>query len=401
MDIFLLCQYIVAGILSLILLNFLVNNFVFKDVTKFKLDRDLFDKSPLVSILIPARNEERNIKRCLVSLTKQDYENIEILVLDDNSSDNTSAIVRELAEKDERIKLYHGRELKEGWMGKPYACHQLAEHANGDYLIFTDADTLHFPDSVSSALACLLKNKLDALSVLSKQIMVTIHERMVVPFGHYMILCFMPLYLIKNTKSPLFCTAVGQFMFFKKEVYKKIGGYESVKNQVIDDVEMSKQVKKHGYKFMIFDGRDNLYSRNYRNAKEVIRGHSKTLFAAFDYNVIVISVGIILISIIFLSPFFLILPAIFFKWPMIIVELIVLQIAIILLTRIILSIRFKSKAVVDVLLYPLSVIYLLLIAVDSIFNTITGVGVNWKGRVYDVRPEKGLTLVDDIYKSKP
>jgi len=399
MNIFLLCQYVLAGILSLILLNFLVNNFVFKDVSKFKLTMDMLDRPPLVSVLVPARNEERNIKRCLLSLTKQDYANIEILVLDDNSSDNTAEIVRELSKRDGRIKLYHGKELKNGWMGKSYACHQLAGYAGGDYLIFTDADTLHFPDSVSSALACLEKNKLDALSVLSKQIMVTIHERMIVPFGHYMIMCFMPLYLIKNTKSPLFCTAIGQFMLFKKEVYKKIGGYESVKSEVIDDVEISKQVKRNGYKFMIFDGRNNLYSRNYRNAREVIRGHSKTLFAAFDYNIIVMSIGIILISIIFLAPFFLILPAIFFGWPMIVKELIVLQIAILLITKIILSMRFKSRAV-DILLYPFSIIYLLLIAVNSIFNTVTGVGVNWKGRVYDVRPEKGLTIVDDIYKSE-
>ncbi len=381
------------------LLNFLVNNFLFKDTSRFKLPQDILDKNPLVSILIPARNEEENIKRCLLSLAKQDYRNIEILVLDDSSTDNTAGIVRGLSKKDRRIRLYHGKKLKKGWMGKPYACHQLAGYARGDYLIFTDADTLHFPGSVSSSVASLLRNKLGALSIFSKEIMVTIHERMMVPFGVYMILCFMPLYLVKRAKSALFCTAIGQFMLFKRDVYEKIGGHESVKSEVLEDIKISKRVKRSGYRFMIFDGRNNLYCRSYRNFREVIRGYSKVLFAAFDYKLHIISIIIVLVSAVLLFPFLWLIPAILFKWPMIMIELMVLQIAIILITRIVLSIRFKSRAV-DILLHPFTIVYLVLIAVNSIFNTIAGVGVNWKGRVYDVRREDDLTLVDDSYKLK-
>lgn len=399
MDIFLLYQYAITGILLFMLLNFLVNNFLFKDTSRFKLPQDILDKNPLVSILIPARNEEENIKRCLLSLAKQDYRNIEILVLDDSSTDNTAGIVRGLSKKDRRIRLYHGKKLKKGWMGKPYACHQLAGYARGDYLIFTDADTLHFPGSVSSSVASLLRNKLGALSIFSKEIMVTIHERMMVPFGVYMILCFMPLYLVKRAKSALFCTAIGQFMLFKRDVYEKIGGHESVKSEVLEDIKISKRVKRSGYRFMIFDGRNNLYCRSYRNFREVIRGYSKVLFAAFDYKLHIISIIIVLVSAVLLFPFLWLIPAILFKWPMIMIELMVLQIAIILITRIVLSIRFKSRAV-DILLHPFTIVYLVLIAVNSIFNTIAGVGVNWKGRVYDVRREDDLTLVDDSYKLK-
>jgi chlorobactene glucosyltransferase len=398
MDLFLLYQYVITAVLVFVLLNFLVNNIFFKDISRFKLPRNVLEKNPLISILIPARNEENNIRRCITSLMKQDYRNIEILVLDDNSTDNTAQIVEELSEKDSRVILFHGKPLKKGWMGKTYACHQLAEYSRGEYLIFTDADTLHFPNSVSSAVACLLKNKLDALSVLSKQIMVTIHERMVVPFGQYMILCFMPVYLINRTRSALFCTAIGQFMLFKKGVYKKIGGHESVKGEVLDDIRISKKVKRYGYKFMIFDGRNNLYSRNYRNFKEVARGHSKTLFAVFDYKIFIISIGIMLISALFLAPFFMLLPAIFFRWPMVITELITLQITIILITKIILSIRFRCKAV-DILLHPVAMIYLILIALKSIYDTSRGIRVNWKGRIYGSE-ENNLVLVNDNYKSK-
>lgn len=399
MDIFLLYQYAITGVLLFILLNFLVNNILFKDTSRFKLPQHILDKNPLISILIPARNEEENIKRCLISLTKQDYTNIEILVLDDNSTDNTSKIVKELLEKDKRIRLYHGRPLEKGWMGKPYACHQLSKYAKGDYLVFTDADTLHFPNSISSTLACLLKYRLDALSVFARQIMVTIHERMMVPFGNYMILCFLPLYLIRKAKSALFCTAIGQFMLFKKEVYIDIGGHNTVKREVLEDIKLSKQVKKCGYKFMIFDGRSNLYCRMYRNFREVIKGYSKVLFAAFDYKLHIISITIIMVAAVFLFPFLMLPPAIIFNWPMIIKELIILQIIIILITRIILSIRFECKAV-DIILHPLAIVYLILIAINSIFSTITGVGVNWKGRIYDVRKSNELTIVDDNYDYK-
>ncbi|MEA2015844.1 MAG: glycosyltransferase [Actinomycetota bacterium] len=399
MDIFLLYQYAITGILLFMLFNFLVNNFVFKDTSRYKLPQDILDKNPLVSVLIPARNEEANIKRCLLSLTKQDYTNIEILVLDDSSTDSTAEIVKGLSKKDKRIRLYHGKKLKKGWMGKPYACHQLAGYASGDYLIFTDADTLHFPGSVSGAVASLLRNKLGGLSVFSKEIMVTIHERMMVPFGVYMILCFMPLFLVKKAKSALFCTAIGQFMLFKRDVYEKIGGHESVKSEVLEDIKISKRVKRAGYKFMIFDGRNNLYCRSYRSFREVIRGYSKVLFAAFDYRLPIISVIIVLASAVLLFPFLWLVPAIIFKWPMIVIELMVLQAAIILATRIVFSIRFRSRAI-DILLHPFSVIYLVLIAINSVFNTIAGTGVNWKGRVYDISHEDSLTLIDDSYKQK-
>jgi chlorobactene glucosyltransferase len=350
-----------------------------------------------MSILIPARNEEENIKRCIISLTKQDYKNIEILVLDDNSTDDTVRIVLELSQKDPRIKLYSGGPLKKGWLGKSYACWQLSKHARGDYLIFTDADTLHFPNSISGAVACLLRYNLDALSVFPKEIMVTFHERMMVPFGHYIILSLMPLYLIRKIKTALFCTAIGQFMLFKKEVYKKIGGHKSIKGKMLEDIKISKRVKSFGYKFMIFDGRSNVYCRMYRNFREIVEGYSKVLFAVFDYKIYMISIAIILVAAIFLFPFIMLPVGILFDWPLVLIELIILQIIIILITKIILSLRFKCKAV-DIILHPISIVYLILIAINSVLNTKIGMGVYWKGRIYDVSKEDELRLVSDNYK---
>ncbi len=401
MDFFLLYQYIVAGILLLIMINFIINSFLFKNTIKYKLPESFLKERPLISILIPARNEEDNIKRCINSLLKQDYENFEILVLDDGSIDATADIVNELIKKDSRIRLYYGKPLARGWLGKSYACQQLAGYAKGEYLLFVDADTLHFPTSVSSSVACLLRYKIDALSVFAKQIMVTIPERMVIPYSNFMIMGFMPLALIRRSRKALFCTAIGQFMLFKKDVYKAIGGHESVKGEILEDVIISKQVKRCGYKFMIFDGRSNLYCRMYHNFSEVVRGYAKVLFASFDYSITMLSIAIVMIAAIYLMPFVMLPLSIIFDWQQIYVNIIFLQIIFILITRIMLTIRYRMK-VIDIVLFPLSIIYLLSMAVNSIIQYRFNIGVCWKGRTYNVVEnednEEELKLINDNYK---
>ncbi len=401
MDFFLLYQYIVAAILLLIMINFIINCFLFKDTIKHKLPESFLKERPLISILIPARNEENNIKRCINSLLKQDYNNLEILVLDDGSIDRTAEIVNKLIKKDPRIRLYYGKPLARGWLGKSYACQQLAGYAKGQYLLFVDADTLHFPTSISSAVACLLKYKVDALSVFAKQIMVTFPERMVIPFGNFMIMGFMPLALIRRSRKALFCTAIGQFMLFKKDIYKAIGGHESVKGEILEDVIISKQVKRCGYKFMIFDGRSNLYCRMYHNFSEVVSGYSKVLFSSFDYSVMMMSTAIVVIAAIYLMPFVMLPLSIIFDWQQAYINMIFLQMIFILVTRIILSVRYRMKAV-DILLYPLSVIYLLSMAVNSALQYKFNIGVCWKGRTYNIVEnednEEELKLIKDNYK---
>jgi chlorobactene glucosyltransferase len=371
MSLFLLHQYIILAILIAILINFIANNIIFKNTKNYKLPKNIIDSPPLVSVLIPARNEEKNIYRCLRSLAKQDYPNLEILVLDDKSKDATASVVEKFASKDRKVKLIAGKPLKAGWLGKSYACHQLSKNAKGDYLVFVDADTLHFPDSISSAIASLICNGLDAISV--------------VPLG-----------LIKKTRYPLFCTAIGQFMLFKRNVYEEIGGHESVKGEILDDIHISKQVKRCGYKFMIFDGRSNVYCRMYRSLKEVVRGFSKVISAAFNYNFWIQSICILLVSIIFLFPFILLPMGIFiFDWARILIFLNIMQIAVILIIRIVLSIRFKNRILDMLLFHPFAIVYITLISMNSYLQAKFGEGVYWKDRVYDVSEEDELNLIKD------
>ncbi len=398
MEFLLLYHYCVVAILVIIFINYLINNHVFKNTSLFVLPREIRENPPFISILIPARNEDKNIRRCLRSILRQDYPNFEVIVLDDNSSDNTSAVVQEYVRKNKKVRLVKGSELPNGWLGKSYACQQLSQEAKGEFLIFTDADTLHFKNSISCALGALLVNKLDALSVFARQVTVTIHERMMVPFGNYFLLAFMPLMLIGRTKNPLFCTAIGQFMMFKHDVYKEIGGHESVKKEILEDIHISKQVKKHGFKFMVFDGRNNFYCRMYKNLGEVIRGYSKVLAAVFNYNVVFQSAITILVFAFFLAPFILFPLSLFiFDWSQLIINLLIIQICLVSAIKVIQTIRFKDRFV-DIFLFPLSIIYLLLISIHSMIKSKTLSGVLWKGRIYDVRDDEKLKLVKDLLK---
>jgi chlorobactene glucosyltransferase len=395
MDLFTLYQYIITAILTLFLINFIINIILFKDITKYKLPENLIKSPPLVSVLIPARNEELNIKRCINSLLKQDYPNIEILVLDDNSTDSTSQIVKKLEKRDKRVKLFEGKPLKEGWLGKSYACWQLSKYAKGEYLVFTDSDTLHFENSISSLIGSLTINRLDGLSAVPRQIMVTLHERMVYIWVHFGILTLLPLILVKKSKNPLFSTANGQCILFKNDVYKKIGGHKSIRTEILEDIHISKQAKRLGYKFMVFDGSKNIHCKMYRNFSQLISGFSKFMFAAFDYQIFTITAVVLLISALFLFPFILLpLGILFFSWSARTMGLIIIQILIVLIMRVIMAIKIKSRAT-DAFLHPISMIYIILICTNSVLQAKFREGILWKSRKYDVSKKDCLDLVED------
>ncbi|MCL5072085.1 MAG: glycosyltransferase [Actinobacteria bacterium] len=391
-------QYFIIFALTIILINFIINNILFKNVNNFKLSEDILKSPPLVSILIPARNEEGNIKRILNSLVKQDYLNLEILVLDDNSTDATAQIIQEFAQRDSRVKLITGEPLPKGWKGKCFACHQLSKHAKGEYFVFTDADTLHFPNLISGSLAALMRDKVDVTSAYPRQIAVTFSERMTIRFIHFGILSLMPLILVKHSKSPFFSTGMGQFFLFKKQVYEKIGGFESVKDEILEDIHISKQVKRHGFKIMVYDGSDSIFCRMYTNKSDVIKGFSRFIYAAFDCNFLMECIAVFFISLTFLVPFILLPLGIFiFDWPRILVSLNIIQILLIFVIKIVLAIRFKER-ILDIFFTPISIVYIVFIAMNSYIQSRFGNGINWKDRTYGIPDEDSIELAE--FKSK-
>ena len=191
-----------------------------------------------ISILVPARNEEENIAQCLRALIAQEYNPIEILILDDRSTDSTPEIIRNIAKSDDRIKILSGSELPNGWIGKNWACHQLSQEATGDFLLFIDADTILSEEVVLSAVTNSTNMNTDLLTVMPQRITNCIVEKLLFPFIDWASFCWIPMKRAHNSQNSHLSASFGQFMLFKREAYEEIGGHAAIRHIPIDDFKL-------------------------------------------------------------------------------------------------------------------------------------------------------------------
>lgn len=240
---------------------------------------------PRVSVLVPARNEERGIERCVSSLLAQDYPDFEVLVLDDESTDQTRCILDSLAARDPRLGAFEGRPLEPGWLGKNWACAQLAARADGELLFFTDADTYHHPQTLRAFVTAMEAEKADLLGGFPRQEVETWGEKFIVPFFTWVIYCFTPLALGYFLKFSSLSTAVGQALLFRRSAYEGIGGHRTVRTAIVEDLELARQIKAHGYTWRMMRITDLVSCRMYRGGQEAAAALSRNLFAAFDFRV--------------------------------------------------------------------------------------------------------------------
>ena len=238
---------------------------------------------PHVSVLVPARNEAHQIVACIESLAQQAYPNFEVMVLNDQSTDATGALLEELAAQYPNVRVIHSRENPPaGWNGKSYACARLAEHASGDWLLFTDADTCHTPTSIAQGIAQAAGLKVDLLSAFPDQQTETWSEQVVVSF----ILDFLPLIAVDlhdlwRGRSEV-TVANGQYMLVQAEAYRASGGHHAIFDQMVDDLALAKQVRLSGYKIAFVDGTALVRCRMYHNALEVWNGFSKNIMLGLE-----------------------------------------------------------------------------------------------------------------------
>ncbi|MVN23226.1 glycosyltransferase [Mucilaginibacter arboris] len=349
-----------------LILRFCVTLFNFISNPKLtKVSRQYHD---LVSILVPARDEEKNILTLLQSIEKQDYKNIEVIVLDDQSTDHTYNLCTEFARKNPTVKVIIGKPLPEGWLGKNYACYQLAQQAKGKYLLFLDADEEIYNGLINSAVYRTKVHRLALLSLFTNQVMVTLGETLVVPLMHYMLLNLLPLRLIYLSKNPAFAAASGQFMFFDAEKYRGHQWHQKVKDQVVEDVEIMKCVKQNRLKGEGLLANGLIRCRMYNNYQEAVHGFSKNFLAPFNYSIITF----------LLYLFFLI------GGPIIVgltlnLQLFLMMVSLIVLTRIMISLESGQNPFYNMLLHPLQMVSLVIIAHLSIKKHLTKT-VTWKGR---------------------
>jgi len=244
------------------------------------------DPAPLVSILVPARDEEDNIRDCLRSLTAQDYPNFEIIVVDDLSRDGTGRIVEEFARDHPFIRLIKGRELPDNWHGKNHACHQAFLESRGEWLLFVDADTRHSPASLTQTMNYVLRNQVDMLSLYPHFEAVTFWEKVVMPAVGRMILIGAPFELVNSDHAifRLFAMAIGQFILISRRAYEATGGHRAVRNVVVEDIEIAKQVKKKELRLRFLYGIDLLSTRMYARFSDLWRGWSRSFYGGMGNN---------------------------------------------------------------------------------------------------------------------
>src|SRR6476661_1421497 len=219
-------------ILIFVIFFFLILRFtvtLFNYISNPKLPRAGRKYADKVSILIPARNEEQSLELLLQSILDQHYSNYEVIVLDDNSSDKTYQIAEAFANSDARFKVLRGQELPSDWLGKNFACHQLAAAASGAYLLFLDADECVQDGLIDNAIHRMKLNRLNLLSLFTNQVMKTPGERLVVPLMHFLLLNLLPLRLVRLSKNAAFSAASGQFMLFDRQTYEEYQWHEQVK----------------------------------------------------------------------------------------------------------------------------------------------------------------------------
>jgi len=235
----------------------------------------------MVSVLIPARDEQANISRILNDILQQDYKNIEIIVFDDLSTDNTAQTVREFKESDDRVSLIVSEGLPEGWFGKNYACHCLAQKARGEFLLFLDADVRISKETIHKAIHQAEMQGLGLLSVFPKQSMLTVAEAVTVPLMNYILLTLLPLVMVNKSSFVSLAAANGQFMLFKSDVYKRLLPHKKMKDKKAEDIEISKFYKKNNIKIACLAARSDISCRMYTDFNEAVNGFSKNVIMFF------------------------------------------------------------------------------------------------------------------------
>jgi glycosyltransferase involved in cell wall biosynthesis len=341
---------------------------LFNFISNPKLTNSPKHYTDFVSILIPARNEAENIPLLLKSILEQDYQDFEVLILDDDSTDETFAVCEAFAESDKRFRVIKGNTLAEGWLGKNYACYQLAQQAKGKYLMFLDADENIKKGLINNALHRMKMGRLALLSLFTNQEMHTLGEKLVVPLMHFLLLNLLPLRLVKLSKKSSLAAASGQFMLFDAAIYHANQWHTKVKDKIVEDVEIIKRIKTQGYTTESLLANGYIFCRMYRGYKDAINGFSKNLLAGFNNNIAALICYLLLVM---LGPVFV---AIYLD-----IQLLFFALTLIILTRIMISLASGQNALINIVLHPFQMLSFIIIAGLSIKKSLSS-RISWKGR---------------------
>ena len=345
--------------------------------------------TPLISVCIPARNEERNMRTCVEAMLAQDYPNLEVIVLDDRSSDSTPLILAVLASQDSRLHPISGSDLPKGWAGKPHALFQASAHARGEWLCFVDADTVVRREAISSCYAKALETEADMFTIMTFQVLGSFWEKVVMPLVLTALsVGFSPRKV--NDPNREDAIANGQFILIKRSTYDAIGGYESVKNQIVEDKAFAEKVKWSGYRLVVADGMGITRTRMYTSLPEMWEGWTKNIYLGLRDRPAMLLLGVFGGFIALVGAFFLpIWSLLGILWYLRdggwMAGLLIFES--ILLCAFLIYERTKVARKLEISPWyafttPLGAAVFAAMMLASAWKVVSGRGVTWKGRVY-------------------
>lgn len=345
-----------------------------------------------VAILIPARNEERNLPRLIDSLLQQGGVVQSITVLDDKSTDRTAQIVRDYAVRDSRVHLISGAALPDGWCGKCWACHQLSQQAAAPWLLYLDADTVLQPGAVAAMLDSARRNNATLQSFWPGHELDSLAEQACMPMLNYTVFSMFPVPLqFLRPADPSLGIAHGTSMLFDTAAYRRLGGHSAVRGSLFEDARLAQHWRRSGERSFCVDGQDLIRVRMYTGFREIWRGFEKNLYPCCGTQLRFWTwIGLRFICFqlpLVLAPFYALYgtPHLSF-W---------LAFAVVMLQRLLLTGYFR-QAWWPVLLHPLTEAGVLAVSLSSWWRITTGIGVYWKGRVYTQADEEVLEADLDL-----
>lgn len=324
-------------------------------------------KGPLVSVLIPAKNEVNRISDCLATITKQNYSNYEIIVLDDDSDDGTYEFIqREFPE----VKVIKGEKRPPKWVGKNWACHQLSQIAKGDILIFTDADNFYENNAISKSIGRIIEKKLDMFSVFPHQKNKSISEKIFVPIVDNILYSLLPLDLTYKLEEKSLSAANGQWICISKEAYLDVGGHEALKEEWTEDIMLSKKIKARKYKLLVNSGSETIYTRMYSGFSKIVNGFEKNLYYMLGGNTFSFIFTLVLFSSTIISPIYL-----YYSSDL---NIFLIYISILFAWKYLIAIISAQNKVMSILYHPILILFMIYESIRS-YNKIRSGKVKWKG----------------------
>ncbi|HUZ97536.1 MAG TPA: glycosyltransferase [Edaphobacter sp.] len=331
--------------------------------------------SPSLTVIVPARNEAADVAACLQSLLRQDYANLQIIAVDDRSTDQTGAIMEALAaEHPDKLYVLHITALPPNWLGKPHAMAFAARHATSDYLLFTDADILFRPDALRRCLAQAVATNADHFVTLPTPTVKTHGEGMLLGFLQVLGLWATRPWRADNPRAKRDFVGIGAFCLLRSSVYQQLGGFEAFHMEILEDLTLARQVKLMELRQRVAIAPGLVKVHWAAGAMGVVGVMTKNLFAVFRFHV-----SFLLMACGWLALFYL-APIAFLAWPQTRIPAIVTLAAIALLYR--LAGRLSGISAWYVVLFPISAMLFIYSLLRSMFITLAQGGVTWRGTFY-------------------